>query len=220
MHQLSNPSILYFGTPVVLISTLNEDESYNIAPISSVFWLGYRCVIGVGLLSKTAENILRRGECVINLPSEDMAPIVDRLALTTGRNPVPATKIDKGYRYVHDKFRHAGVTAVRADLISTPLIGECPVRLETTLVTGHPLGAEKGPGSVRTAVMELKVVRVHVDKKILVNGSSDHIDPDKWRPLMMSFQKFYGLGEQLYPSRLATIREELYRNADTEEAAR
>ncbi len=183
-----------------------------------MFWLGYRCVIGIGLHSKTAENIVHRGECVINLPSEDMAAAVDRLALTTGRNPVPAAKLAKGYRFVRDKFRHAGLTAVQADVISTPLIAECPVQLETSLITGHPLGADKGLSNVRTAVMELKVVRVHIDKKILVDGIPDRIDPDKWRPLMMSFQKFYGLGEELHPSRLATIREELYRNADTEEA--
>jgi flavin reductase (DIM6/NTAB) family NADH-FMN oxidoreductase RutF len=31
------PKILYFGTPVALISSLNEDQSTNLAPISS-FW--------------------------------------------------------------------------------------------------------------------------------------------------------------------------------------
>src|SRR5687768_10657380 len=117
MHQLSNPSILYFGTPVVLISSLNEDGSHNIAPISSVFWLGYRCVIGIGLHSKTAENLVRSGECVINLPSENMVAAVDRLAMTTGRDPVPAGKTAKGYRFVRDKFQHAGLTAVQADII-------------------------------------------------------------------------------------------------------
>ena len=29
------PAILYFGTPVVLIGTCNEDGSYNLAPMSS-----------------------------------------------------------------------------------------------------------------------------------------------------------------------------------------
>jgi flavin reductase (DIM6/NTAB) family NADH-FMN oxidoreductase RutF len=43
MHIASEPSILYFGTPVVLISTVNEDGSHNLAPMSSVFWLGWRC---------------------------------------------------------------------------------------------------------------------------------------------------------------------------------
>ena len=38
------PSILYFGTPVVLISTLNEDASLNVAPMSSAWWLGWNCM--------------------------------------------------------------------------------------------------------------------------------------------------------------------------------
>src|ERR1700722_15646325 len=41
MHVSSEPGILYFGTPVVLISTTNKDGSYNLAPMSSAFWLGW-----------------------------------------------------------------------------------------------------------------------------------------------------------------------------------
>ena len=44
MHVTSEPNILYFGTPVVVISTVNEDGSYNLAPMSSVFWLGWRAL--------------------------------------------------------------------------------------------------------------------------------------------------------------------------------
>src|SRR5688500_6956603 len=110
MHSVANPSILYFGTPVVLISTTNESEGFNLAPISSVFWLGYRCMIGISALSKTTENILRERECVLNLPSVNEVAAVNRLALTTGSNPVPQSKIQKGYHYVEDKFEHAGLT--------------------------------------------------------------------------------------------------------------
>jgi DNA mismatch endonuclease (patch repair protein) len=37
------------------------------------------------------------------------------------------------------------------------------------------------------------------------------IDPDKWRPLVMSFAQFYGLGDRVQPSKLAEIPEEAYR---------
>jgi flavin reductase (DIM6/NTAB) family NADH-FMN oxidoreductase RutF len=36
-HVIGQPNILYLGTPVVLISTMNEDGSVNLAPMSSVF---------------------------------------------------------------------------------------------------------------------------------------------------------------------------------------
>jgi flavin reductase (DIM6/NTAB) family NADH-FMN oxidoreductase RutF len=37
MHKFSEPAILYFETPVVLIGTTNENGSYNLTPMSSAF---------------------------------------------------------------------------------------------------------------------------------------------------------------------------------------
>lgn len=42
-------------------------------------------------------------------------------------------------------------------------------------------------------------------------GTAHRIDPDRWRPLIMSFQQFYGLGPRLHASRLGEIDEEWYR---------
>src|SRR4249920_1097450 len=58
MHVTIEPGILYFGTPVVLISTVNEDGSFNLAPMSSAFWLGWRCMLGLAAGSKTPQNML------------------------------------------------------------------------------------------------------------------------------------------------------------------
>ncbi|WP_425516771.1 hypothetical protein [Paludibacterium yongneupense] len=62
------------------------------AHFSSAFWLGWCCIIGIGAASKTTENLNRTGECVLNLPSSREAGAVDRIARTTGSNPVPASK--------------------------------------------------------------------------------------------------------------------------------
>jgi len=44
MHKTIDPKIFYFGTPVVLISTLNENGTPNLAPMSSAWWLNqYVC---------------------------------------------------------------------------------------------------------------------------------------------------------------------------------
>ena len=72
MHITCEPSILYFGTPVVLISSVNENGSYNLAPMSSAFWLGWRSILGLAAVSKTPQNMKRTGECVLNLPSVDL----------------------------------------------------------------------------------------------------------------------------------------------------
>src|SRR5687767_15634841 len=64
MHRTIEPTILYFGTPVALISSLNEDGSANLAPMSSVWWLGWSCMLGLGQMGQTSANLERTRECV------------------------------------------------------------------------------------------------------------------------------------------------------------
>ena len=122
MHRTSAPSILYFGTPVVLISSENENGTFNLAPISSAFWLGWRCIIGIGTNTKTAQNLNRTKECVLNLPSVEQASAVNKLALLTGLNLVPERKLRKGYSFEANKFAVAGLTPVPYQIIPIPVV--------------------------------------------------------------------------------------------------
>jgi len=218
MHTISEPAILYFGTPVVLIGTKNEDGSYNLAPMSSVFWLGWRCVIGLAASSQTTKNILRTGECVLNLASVNEVSAVNKLAKTTGSNPVPVGKKQKGYLHEVNKFERAGLTPQPADIVNAPLVNECSVQLEAVVAAVHSLAEEDEAMKGRIVTIELRIVRVHIEESILMHGYKNKIDPNKWRPLIMSFQKFYGLGSELHYSVLSEIPEELYKTADTEKA--
>lgn len=212
MHRLQNPGILYFGTPVVLVSTLNEDGSANLAPMSSIFWLGWRCMIGLAAQSRTTQNILRSGECVLNLPDDRMTEPVNRLALTTGSDPVPAGKARRGYVHCADKFARAGLARDESAVVAPPRVRECPVQLETKLEGTHQMAVRDWPGGA--LCFELRVLRTHIHESILMQGETDRVDPDLWRPLIMSFQKFYGLGPQLDASVLAQVPESLYRTPD------
>ncbi|QMW23293.1 flavin reductase family protein [Sandaracinobacteroides saxicola] len=218
MIRSSEPAILYFGTPVALLSSLNADGSANLAPMSSVFWLGWRAVLGLSAASQTAQNLLRHPELVINLPSADMADRVDRLALTTAANPVPPYKAQRGYGHVHAKFARAGLTPVASETVVPPRALEAPVQLEARIEAVHSIAAEDAALAGRILTFEARILRVHVDEAILLAGDPNRIDPDKWRPLIMSFQKFYGLGEQVRPSTLATIAEAEYRSPDVDKA--
>jgi flavin reductase (DIM6/NTAB) family NADH-FMN oxidoreductase RutF len=218
MHVTIEPGILYFGTPVVLISTVNDDGSFNLAPMSSAFWLGWRCVLGLAATSKTTQNLLRTGECVLNLPSDALAGMVDRLALTTGSDPVPDGKLRRGYRHERDKFGLSGFTAMPSETVHAPRVHECPVQLEAVVEAVHGLAQDDDVLRERTKVIEVRIQRVHVDQSIVIDGEPNRIDPDKWRPLILSFQEFYGLGPKLRPSRLGTVPEALYRGPDIERA--
>ena len=211
MHTIIDPAILYFGTPVVLVSSLNPDGSPNLAPMSSAWWLGRSCMLGFGARSQTPANIQRTGECVLNLPSVNEAGAVNRLARTTGSNPVPPHKVAMGYRHEADRFGLAGLTPVAAHDVATPRVAECPVNLEATLEAVHPLSVRDPLRRGALVALEVRITRVHVAEGIRLAGYSDRIDPDRWRPLIMSFQQFYGLGERVQASTLAEIPEEAYR---------
>jgi flavin reductase (DIM6/NTAB) family NADH-FMN oxidoreductase RutF len=199
MHKAIEPTILYFGTPVALISTLNPDGSANLAPMSSVWWLGWSCMLGLGQMGQTSDNLIRTRECVINLPSEDQVTLVDRLALTTGKNPVPEKKRQWGYRFEPDKFGIAGFTSVKSESVGPPRVRECPVQMEGVVHDFRPFGK-----NVSANMFEVHIVKLHVDENLLVeNGERPHIDPVRWRPLIMSFCRFFGLGGEVHSSRLA-----------------
>jgi hypothetical protein len=58
--------------------------------------------------------------------------------------------------------------------------------------------------NVSANAFEVHIVKLHVDEALLEgDGSRRHIDPQLWRPLIMSFCRFFGLGGELHPSRLA-----------------
>ena len=205
------PSILYFGTPVVLVSTANADGTSNLAPMSSAFWLGWRCMLGLDGSSKTTENLLRTGECGLNLPSSGQASNVDRLARLTGTDPVPEPKRMRQYTHEKLKFEVAGLTPVESETVKPPRALECPVQMEAVLAGTHDL-MQDTPFSGALKVFEVRIQRVHVHPEIVMEGASDRIDPDKWNPLIMSFQKFYALAPgQVHSSRLGEIPEEAYR---------
>ena len=216
MHITSQPSILYFGTPVVLISTKNENDTDNLAPMSSIFWLGWRCMIGLAAASKTTQNLLRDKQCVLNLPSVDQAHAVNLLAKTTGSNPVPEGKLLKGHRYVQDKFGIAGFKKQSSQTVEPPRVKECPVQMEAVVEAIHKLAEGDPEQQGRIITFELRIQKIYIEEDILMDDNPNRVDPDKWKPLIMSFQQFYTLGDKVQYSTLAEIPETLYNTPDRE----
>jgi flavin reductase (DIM6/NTAB) family NADH-FMN oxidoreductase RutF len=201
MHKTIAPKILYLGTPVVLISSLNEDGTPNLAPMSSAWWLGQSCMLGLGVRGQTYENLARERECVLNLPSVDLVSAVDRLALTTAKSPVPDYKQKMGFAHVRQKFERAGLTPIASEIVKPPRVLECLIHIEAKIVRIHPIGNE----DQHLATLEAQVLRVHVEEDLLDSECRHHISPQRWRPLIMSFLEFYSLGDQVHPSRLAKV---------------
>lgn len=198
MHRTLDLKVMYFGTPVVLISTRNPDGTANLAPMSSAWWLGGHCVLGLGDSARTAANLHREQECVLNLVPSGMVDVVDRLALTTGAPELSPRKAAMGYEYVPDKFARAGVTEQASDMVRAPRVAECPVQLECALVQESVLGSP----SSGAAVFQVRVLRSHVAEELIIPGTQ-YVDPVGWDPLIMKFCEFFGDGSVVRPSRLA-----------------
>jgi flavin reductase (DIM6/NTAB) family NADH-FMN oxidoreductase RutF len=188
-HLTIEPSILYVGTPVALLSTVNEDGTVNLAPMSSAWALGDVVVLGVGITGQTAINLRSRPDVVINFPSPSQWEAVERIAGLTGRNPVPEHKQAR-FRFEREKFTAAGLTPVPSELVAPPRVAECPIQFEAT-VTQADLDA-KG----NFLIAQAEVLRVHAEEAIVVPGTS-HVDPGAWSPLIYNFRHYFGLAEEL-----------------------
>ena len=69
------------------------------------------------------------------------------------------------------------------------------------------------------SAFEVRITRVHVRPDLLTDGHQNRIDPAKWQPLIMNFQKLNGVSNvETAPSRLAEIEEKSYHMPDIDRA--
>ncbi len=196
-HIEIRPSVLYVGTPVVLITTRNEDGTANITPMSSAWALGDRMVLGLQAAGQGAANLLRTRECVLNFPHGELWSQVERIARATGRDPVPDFKAAIGFVHCADKFALGGFTAQPATCVAPPRIAECPLQMEAKLVAAHELAADiedsHGPALLS---LEVRVLKVHAAPSIVVSGTN-HVDTAQWHPLFYVFRHYFSVGPDL-----------------------
>jgi hypothetical protein len=95
-------------------------------------------------------------------------------------------------------------------------VQECPVQMEVAVEAVHGLAEGDIDQRGRIVTFELLIKRIFIQKSILMDGNPNRVDPDKWKPLIMSFQQFYSLGEKVQYSTLAEIPESLYNTPDRE----
>jgi flavin reductase (DIM6/NTAB) family NADH-FMN oxidoreductase RutF len=191
--------MLYFGTPVLLVSSLNDDGSTNIAPMSSVWWVGQTAMLGLSVNSQTVLNLEQRPRCVLNLVDATMVDAVDRLALLTGRRDVPEYKQERGYRYEPSKFAAAGLTPAPFGPDLPHAVAESPIQLEGRVQAIHSID---GPDSGLRA-LEVSILRTHVDEDLLMADHPQYLDPLRWDPLFMKFTEYFSGAQLSRPSSLA-----------------
>ena len=137
---------------------------------------------------------------------------INAIARKTGTLEVPPIKQALGYEYCQDKFERAGLTRQVSGLIRPPRVAECPIQMEAELMGFTEMMKDLPDRSGIILALEVKILRTHVRHDIRLAGHANRIDPDRWRPMIMSFQELYGLApSKVTKSKLASIDEESYR---------
>ena len=128
--------------PVVLVSSAYKGER-------DIMTMGWHMILGdspslVGCFiwdqNYSRELIRRSKQCVINVPTYDLADAVIGVGNTHGPKP--------------DKFEEFGLTAVKAAKVDAPLIGECYANFECELVDSNLIN--------KYSLFVFEVVKAHV----------------------------------------------------------
>jgi flavin reductase (DIM6/NTAB) family NADH-FMN oxidoreductase RutF len=127
--------------PIVLVSSQWKGES-NIMTMGWHTMLSFSpALVGCYIWPEnhSFELIRRSRECVINIPTADLARVVVKIGNTSGRDI--------------DKFAELGLTAVRGTKVRAPLIAECYASLECRVADTRMVN--------RYSFFILRVVKAH-----------------------------------------------------------
>jgi flavin reductase (DIM6/NTAB) family NADH-FMN oxidoreductase RutF len=154
--------------------------------------VGWPFLLGLVDETKTANNVRRHSECVVNLPTPEMWENVERLAPLTGKNPVPEIKATQ-FHYEPEKFNAAGLTPLESELVEPSRVKECPIQMEARVRTVKPLGGARLEQIGGGVAAEIEIVRVHVASDLVMKDY--YVDPAKWSPLIYNFRHYYRLAK-------------------------
>ena len=165
-----------------------------------------------------------------NPSAEQLDALYDKLApLEAFARPLERRSVSLKNRTDTNPSPASGMTPGASETVAAARALECPIQLEAKLARVNPVMADEYDYSVHErcvectlegiVCIEVRITRVHAHPSVLMDGKPNRIDPDRWRPLIMSFQRFYGLGPELSESRLAGIPEAMYRTPDIDRAS-
>jgi flavin reductase (DIM6/NTAB) family NADH-FMN oxidoreductase RutF len=177
------PSVIYSA----VVSTIDADRSPLLSAVVPVVIYGLRLTLDLPWQSTTANNLMRTGECVINLPGPETIGAIERLAQTV-------TSINNNFDFRFSRVVACGrltpahMTLVPSEAISALRALECPAQLEARIEGGiDTMADERIAPLVKSLTFRLDVLRVHLDTSIVLSG----VQPNIWTPLMACLREAY-----------------------------
>ena len=147
MKQEFKGSEMLSPLPAVMVS-LGEGEEAN---IMTAAWTGIinsrppMTYVSIRKERHSHDIIMKTGEFVINLTTEDLLKATDWCGVKSGRD--------------FDKWKEMGLTKEEASVVKCPMIGESPVNLECKVTEVKELGSHD--------MFMAEIVKVHVDESII-----------------------------------------------------
>ncbi|MBR5158727.1 MAG: flavin reductase family protein [Bacteroidaceae bacterium] len=148
MKKSYKPGTMIYPLPAVLVSCGATPDEYNVMTAS---WTGTvcsnppMCYVSIRPERYSYDIIKRTGCFVINLTNKDLARATDFCGVRSGRDM--------------DKFKEAGITPGKAEVVAAPIVEEAPVSIECKVVDIRPLGSHD--------MFLAEVVNVLVDAKYI-----------------------------------------------------
>jgi flavin reductase (DIM6/NTAB) family NADH-FMN oxidoreductase RutF len=170
------PGNMLYPIPAVMVSCGNIDNKPNIITVA---WAGTVCsspaMISISIRKERYSYDIIKGskEFVINLVTKDTVKQADYCGVKSGRDV--------------DKFNEMKLTPMKGNIVSAPLICECPVNIECVVKDIIPLGTHD--------MFLAEVVSVAVDKQFMDEKGRFHLN--KSGLIVYSHGEYFGLGELL-----------------------
>ncbi len=165
---------LMYPRPIVLITCIDSSGRPNIIPVAWTMPTSFNppiVAISVALARYSHKLITEGREFVINVPTKELVKDIDYLGSVSGKDV--------------DKFKASNLTALPANKVKPPLIGECVAHIECELVSkldtgdhtifvGKVVAAQANENAFKTNydLNSVEIVLRH-EKRYLTTG--DHI---------------------------------------------
>ena len=175
--SLGAKTILY-PTPVWVIGSYDKDGKPDVMAAS---WAGICCsrppcvTVSLRKATYTFGNIMEKKAFTVNIPSEAHAKEADYFGLVSGRNV--------------DKFKSAGLTPIKSELVDAPYIKEFPLIVECRLLHSFEIGLHSKHTMFVGEIMDVKIEETML-------GENGVPDMGKLRPFTFApeAQKYYKTG--------------------------
>jgi flavin reductase (DIM6/NTAB) family NADH-FMN oxidoreductase RutF len=177
-RSASRPSISLYPTPVILVTSVDDDGKPNIITLA---WTGVLCSeppqIGISMTpARYSHNLIRKsGQFVVNVPTSDILKEVDYCGSVSGRKA--------------DKFKETGLTPIKANKVEPPVIKECPISMECMVKNIVQLGSHD--------LFVGEIVSVGSDEKLVQNGHRQDLTEFKSIVFSPLDDGYYSLGKLL-----------------------